>query len=369
MALTKKLEAIGDSIRSKTGTTEKMTLDEMKDAIDGIGSVPAPPDEAFVVTGDCAYRFSNGGWDWFIENYSDKITTKDINRASSMFAYNKLSEIPFEINFKQDGKNGYVDYCFQGSVISKLPKINWNNSYIVNFCYMFSNCHCLTEMPNDYFKGINFDRGTPYVYGMFSNCTSLRKIADISIFDEINGNSWSDTVLYDFSNLHALDELTNAPLLYKKPVTSNIFSLDNLNRLKRFVFKQYDFPLQMKSQTIGLSSNIGYAPGLTNITRYSAYHGITEATRVTDDTSYQALKDNPDWWTTDIAYSRYNHDSAVETINSLPDTSAYLAAKGGTNTIKFKGAAGSKTDGGAINTLTEEEIAVATAKGWTVTLV
>jgi hypothetical protein len=65
-------------------------------------------------------------------------------------------------------------------------------------------------------------------------------------------------------------------------------------------------------------------------------------------------------------YSRYNHDSAVNTINSLPDTSAYLATAGGTNTIKFKGNAGSKTDGGAINTLTAEEIAVATAKGWTV---
>lgn len=33
------------------------------------------------------------------------------------------------------------------------------------------------------------------------------------------------------------------------------------------------------------------------------------------------------------------------------------------------GKAGSKTDGGAINTMTAEEIAVAAAKGWTVTLV
>ena len=70
-----------------------------------------------------------------------------------------------------------------------------------------------------------------------------------------------------------------------------------------------------------------------------------------------------------INYSRYNHDSAVRTINSLPDTSAYLTANGGTNTIIFKGASGASTDGGAINTLTEEEIAVATAKGWTVSLV
>ena len=81
------------------------------------------------------------------------------------------------------------------------------------------------------------------------------------------------------------------------------------------------------------------------------------------------MKNDPDSWTYDINYSKYNHDSAVETINSLPDTSAYIATAGGTNTIKFDGASGAKTDGGAINTLTEEEIAVAAAKGWTVTLV
>ena len=90
---------------------------------------------------------------------------------------------------------------------------------------------------------------------------------------------------------------------------------------------------------------------------------------VTDDATYQALKNDPDWFTCKVEYNRYNHDSAVETINSLPDTSAYLAANGGTNIIKFKGAAGSATDGGAINTLTEAEIAVAAAKGWTVSLV
>lgn len=95
----------------------------------------------------------------------------------------------------------------------------------------------------------------------------------------------------------------------------------------------------------------------------------SEDKRIKDDATYQALKNDPDSWTYDINYSKYNHDSAVETINSLPDTSAYIATAGGTNTIKFNGASGSKTDGGAINTLTEEEIAVAAAKGWTVTLV
>ena len=99
-----------------------------------------------------------------------------------------------------------------------------------------------------------------------------------------------------------------------------------------------------------------------NILNYNS--GITVDKRVIDDTTYQALKNDPDWYSLDVNYSRYNHDSAVNTINSLPDCSA----SGGTNTIKFKGESGALTDGGAINTLTEEEIAVATAKGWTVSL-
>ena len=97
--------------------------------------------------------------------------------------------------------------------------------------------------------------------------------------------------------------------------------------------------------------------------------GITLDKQIKDASTYEALKNDPDYWTLDLHYSRYNHDSAVATINSLPDTSAYLASAGGTNTIKFKKDSGKLTDGGAINTLTEQEIAVATAKGWTVSLV
>jgi hypothetical protein len=63
----------------------------------------------------------------------------------------------------------------------------------------------------------------------------------------------------------------------------------------------------------------------------------------------------------DINTSKYNRTSAVNTINSLPDLS-----NGSNNIIKFNGKSGLSTDGGAINTMTEEQIAVAVAKGWTV---
>lgn len=153
---------------------------------------------------------------------------------------------------------------------------------------------------------------------------------------------------------------------YKYSMFSNVFS--NTYRLKNFTFNKEEDgtakSINWTNQTIDLSNNIGYCSsfGKNYILNYNS--GITKDKEVKDDATYQALKNDPDWFTQKVEYSRYNHDSAVNTINSLPDVSA-----GTGNTIKFKGEAGSATDGGAINTLTEEEIAVASAKGWTVTLV
>jgi hypothetical protein len=164
-----------------------------------------------------------------------------------------------------------------------------------------------------------------------------------------------------------LDEINDLVVL-PITITSNFFSntFYYCHRLKDMIFEVNEDgtpkTANWKSQVIDLSSGVGYAFGTSSILGYNS--GITADKEVKDDATYQALKNDLDWFATKIEYSRYNHDSAVNTINSLPDTSAY-----GTNTIKFKGASGSLTDGGAINTLTEEEIAVATAKGWTVSFV
>lgn len=56
------------------------------------------PNVASTITGNCSRRFSNGGWDWFLNQMSDKITTKDISSADYMFYSSNVSEIPFDIN-------------------------------------------------------------------------------------------------------------------------------------------------------------------------------------------------------------------------------------------------------------------------------
>ena len=139
--------------------------------------------------------------------------------------------------------------------------------------------------------------------------------------------------------------------------TPSGFNVNYVPTLKSFKFDVQEdntpYTAQWKNITLTLNA-LGWGS--------SAYANKEKC--VSNAETYLQLKDDDEYWTLSSEYSGYNHDRAVETINSLPDTSAY-----GTNTIKLKGASGSATDGGAINTLTAEEIAVATAKGWTVSFV
>lgn len=394
-------------------------INEVYGIIEDFNNAPTIPEKAFTITGNCKYRFGYGGWDWFIKNGGDKITTTGITNAEYMFDYCQgITEIPFEINLnnkvsaqnmfeycvklikapKVNGTIGNIknmfDYC---NAITEIPDLTCDNStyydagYIFRFCNqlkqlpylynlypsattsMFSGCTRLREMPEDYCDTWNWSRMQSYSYAsageMFSGCYSLRKIPTSllnnlwNVYTSQYGSAYRNT----FYNCYVLDEIKGLGVS-TATYTSNVFgnTLCCNERLKDFTFQTNEDgtpkTAKWKNQTIDIDSRTGYSQNVGGIINYNS--GITEETRITDDATYQALKDNPDAWTTDFNYSRYNHTSAVNTINSLPDCSAT-----GTNTIKFKGEAGAKTDGGAINTLTEEEIAVAISRGWTVTLV
>ena len=412
------LTGIADAIRGKNGSTDTYKPSEMAAAItaisgsggpviealsitsngtytapDGVDgyrpvtvNVPqdgGPPESAFVISGNCQYRFANNGWNWFIEQYGDKITTKDISNAINMFVSStELINIPFELNFDNNSSNN-TEFLFKDcSNLITLPRIN--NLKVFNTSNMFNSCRKLRTIPEDFADSFNWsylESQTSMYSGtqnnMFFGCFSLRSFP-FNLINRGNPNVYYSYSYFNngFNNCYVIDELVNLPIPYTNATwTSNVFTntFTQCCRLKNITFALNDGQphiMNWKSQTIDLSSTtIGYAYDTAKRYILNYNSGITADKEVTDDATYQALKNDADWFTTNIAYSRYNHDSAVATINSLPDTSAYLASAGGTNTIKFKGAAGSATDGGAISSLTPEEIAVATSRGWTVSLV
>ena len=374
------LTNIGDAIREKTGKTDLIAPGDMPAEIASIstggGGIEVEP---IVLTGNCSYGCSGPLSSKFIELFGDKITTNKLTYINYMFKGSKVTNIPFELNMENTGSYS-CDGLFSGAGKLEKPPI-MNNFHPSNLSSMFENCGRLRIIPENVFNNWNYydlhDGSWANINYIFYNCYSLRNIPERFLKNiYTKGNYSSGSLLYcGFFNCYSLDEIRGININPNVNITSDVCSnaFNNCGRVKDIIFdcNENGSPkaITVTKQTINLADNnyIGYSSNKTRILGYNS--GITADKQVTDDATYQALKDDPDWWTTDIAYSRYNHDSAVRTINSLPDTSAYLASAGGTNTIKFKGAAGSKTDGGAINTLTEEEIAVATAKGWTVTLV
>ena len=363
------LTGIANAIRSKNGETTTYKPSEMAAAITAIsggGSGTEIPESAFVISGDCSYWDYGGKWDTFIKAYSDKWSTSNLVSCNNMFKDSTLTEIPFQINMLSGVSHSFVG-VFNGTKLISLPTITGENIGASNLQDFFG-YSSIQNIPNEYFNFISYTTDYCSMSRMFQNCNKLRNFPTSLnvIISGLKSSHYSSFYNGSFSYCYVLDEVVNLGVSTLATFTSNAFSsmVESCARLKNITFESGK-TVNWKNQTLELSSYVGYANNTLQITN----NGITADKRVTDDTTYQALKDDADWFTTDINYSRYNHDSAVATINSLPDTSAYLASAGGTNTIKFKGAAGSATDGGAINTLTEEEIAVATAKGWTVTLV
>ena len=376
---------IADAIREKAGNDNVLYPSEMGNAIRELpegGGGNEPTDDELSFTEDCSYLFAGGQLDWIIEKYGNRVTTNDITVPQFMFQRSKLTEIPFQINIKSAAALNYLFNNMANLVV--CPKVRgsilWNTS--TSLASMLDGCSNLRSLEDlftpemlDGFSSVKVisQYSTPKPPN-FANCHSLRAVP--SWWYKITTNEESTVYpaytyapYYNaFRACYALDELLNIPVLRcNGEQTSNMFydTFVACNRLKRITFETNadgtPIEVQWKNQVIDLSQRVGWS------SYYYFYNsGITSDKEVKDDATYQALKNDPDWYTQKYQYSRYDKVSALETIRSLPDTKAYLDRVGGTNTIKFTMDAGLGTDGGAIRDLTDDEIKIATDKGWTI---
>jgi hypothetical protein len=248
---------------------------------------------------------------------------------------------------------------------------------------LFYNCYNLKEIPDDAFENAVFYQGGYWCGGqeIFYNCGALRSIPSsifkwISSSTSANWNTGSSFIYYrTFMYCYVLDEVQGLSVLPQVTLDGQCFgdTFNRCHRLKEFTFQTQEdgspITVNWSGQTIDLTK-VGY------VSNNSVYDIVNNYTDFTEDTrgiynsgsakpheQYNTVKDHPDFWTTEVGYSRYNHDSAVNTINSLPD-----ASTGTNNIIKLNRLGANYTNNG-IDKLTEAEIAVAAAKGWTVSLV
>ena len=173
--------------------------------------------------------------------------------------------------------------------------------------------------------------------GMFQRCYKLKSIPNNILENCSRGNSpYYNQFYYNaFYQCYNLKEILNLDVSVGYSSTSNLFfyTVNDCYSLRRFTFKTNEdgtpIDAQWNGQILDFSQYTGWASS------YTAQQWIDEDYVLKPEEAY------------------YNRDSMAETINSLPKVKNC--------TIKFKKAQG--------QLLTEDEIALANSKGWTVSLV
>lgn len=384
MALTDKLTAIGDAVRGKTGESEKLTLDGIAEKI---RSMPAPM-QKITISGNISGLFSEKFMELYNNGLKNYIEFKDVQTCYEIIpsagrtdpllggAYfdghanvKDLSNIT--LNFRKGYNSTSSGMFADAKYLEKLPKlVNFSPNSLYQLFYQ---CENLQEIPEDFYKDWDISGNQQFIlYG----CIRLRK-APIGLFKHLQNlpvpqtNEYYHYTYACFIKCKKLPEVLNFP--FPKSTTGD---RSYQNPFENFVKETYSlsrFTFEAEAENTVHKLYDDYILDFTNETGYmNGYYDrelFSVDKRIYDAATYARLKDDPESWTTDLSHSKYNKTSAVETINSLPVVQKANSADNINFTIKFRGNAGSATDGGAINTMTEEEIAVATSKGWTVTFV
>lgn len=374
-----KLDLTADTVSPSTLALGITAHDKSGELI--IGTMASSPDAPTVseltIGGDLSYWDNKGAWDWFITKYGNQITVDSNNKITKLgyaFRDSQLEEIPiiFECNMPND--NNGISYMFDGATkLKTLPSITGVVTGMT--ANTFGECNNLSQIPASFFTDYNFTTG--YFYGMCNNCWCLRSI-DTTFMEQLTtlykSSLYANTFALAFNHCEQLDEL-NIPIRdTTTEMTVNMFysAFNGMHRIKKLTFDAPN-PVKWKNQVIDLTEYFGYSQtnpttGQPKHLKEDGYNTTITQDKVMTASTMTSLIGDADAYPTTINTSRYNHTSAVQTLNSLPDTSAYLASSGGTNTIKIRKNLGGLS-GSSTSDLTEEEIAVATAKGWTVSLV
>ena len=302
--------------------------------------------------GKFADNSTANGW-WYKANSPNgpKISlAAHVDEETKNFELYELSETPFFDNnndlenIAATGNYGNVaDMRNMFSNCSKLTSLdlsNFDTSSVTNMSSMFGYCRGLTSLN---LSGWDTSKVTNMSW-MFDGCSKLTSL-DVSNFDTSNVISMSG-VFRSCSNLTSL----NLSGWDTSKMTSMSWMFHNCSKLTSLDVSNFN-----TSSVANMNSMFGSCSNLTSL-NLSGWN----LSKVTDMGSMFSWCSNLTTITgpitgistsIDLKYSPLIHDSAMVFLNGLNTVT-------GTKTITFKST--------TYETLTEVEIAAATAKGWTV---
>nr|UVX52884.1 MAG: bppU [Bacteriophage sp.] len=300
------------------------TMAENIKAISG-GGGNLPSFDSYKITGNGQYAFACNNHSWIYKN-NIPIDVTGTTTIPYMFYYSdKVEHLPDLETSHITNMESMFAYCKK---LKAIPKIDTSSA--TNISDIFNNCQIITEVP-----ALDISNAT-VLDNMFPYCHKLKSIPRSILDNCFKGNLGYYYQFYynAFYQCYNLEEVLNLDIGDGYTSATNMFyyTFDYCSSLRRFTFKTNEdgSPIytQMQGQTLDLSNYAGWF-----------------------QSEYTAKNWADGEYTVNPAEAYYNRDSMAETINSLPIVKNC--------TIKFK-----KEQG---QLLTEDEIAIATSKGWTVT--
>lgn len=167
-----KLTALANAIRTKTNTTDSLTIDQMTSAIENI-SVGGGEDrfKKFIDIRGCNYLFAY----YEGENVDDLINyndTENISEMNNMFlSCTKLTKNP---RINTDNLKSAMSMFSRCTNIVEINNLNFNN--LTNTNSMYDGCSSLEKIT----PIINMEKVTNSFY-MFSGCLKLKEVTLINI--------------------------------------------------------------------------------------------------------------------------------------------------------------------------------------------
>ena len=245
--------------------------------------------------------------------YCPNIDTINVTNMGSMFSHcESLTTIPLLNTSNVNDMSSMFTYC---SNLQTIPLLNTSN--VTNMSSMFNGCKSLTTIPL-----LNTSNVTN-MSSMFYNCSTLQSIP-----------------LLDTSNV------TDMRYLFYGCDIINFPKLDTTNNetFYRIIYSG--------------NSNIKSIPLLEcgNLTNISNFNGTSDKTQLTDLGGFKNLK--IDWNDNNglVRFPNLTYESIMNVINNLYD----FIANGESTTRTLK------INSNTYALLSSEDIAVATAKGWTI---
>lgn len=344
--------------------------------------------EVTIKSGSLQYLDYKDIWNPLINQLTDIYLTGGGMHQAFVECYNlqDLSHLTIHIEGKKIWNiNGMFLGCEN---LRKLPILKPNElnrlgdeSTSVIFNAMFNGCSSLKEIPYNYLSQLHNSTkwGTPYIglcQNVFHDCNRLRELPDLKFMNgstmgltgsASSANGYIGNGRYSLGSCVCLNEVIDMPLpsfdgTNSGDICGNEYSL---YRIKNFTFMKVDGQVQERTNINNVHLNLqkcGYAPSGSNLD--INLDRLDNSAKVSTLEDYNRLKTDPDWWTDNADFSRYNYTSAKNTIESLPILGDSGSAAG---TLALKRYAG-QGYGKCPNDLTNEELAVATRKGWTVAL-